>query len=80
MESLQVFSLNVRGINTYEKKVKLFSWLNDVNVDIILLQETHFIEKNEYIYNSRWFGKAFHSFSDSQYSRGVSILLKKITY
>ena len=29
------------------------------------------------IYYSRWFGKAFHSYSDSQYSRGVSILFRK---
>ena len=44
---------------------------------IILLQETHFIEKNESIYNSCWFGKSYHCFSDSQYSRGVSILFRK---
>ena len=71
---ITIFFPEYTGINTYEKRVKLFSWLNDVNVDIVLLQETHFIE---YIYNSRWFGKAFHSYSDSPYSRGVSILFRK---
>ena len=46
-------------------------------MDIAILQETHFVEKNEIIYNARWFGKSIHNFSDSTFSRGVSILFKK---
>ena len=77
MEKLQIYSLNCRGLNTYEKRVKLFTWLNDINADVIFLQETHFIEKNQFIYDSRWHGKIFHCFSESQYSKGVSTLFRK---
>ena len=77
MEKLQIYSLNWRRLNTYEKRVKLFTWLNDVNADVIFLQETHFIEIKQFIYDSRWHGKTVHCFSESEYSRGVSILFRK---
>ena len=76
-DKLEVLSVNVRGLNTYEKRVKVFDWLCDIKTDIIFLQETHFIEKNEYKYNARWFGESYHCFSDSSFSRGVSILFRK---
>ena len=77
MEKLEIISVNVRGLNCVEKRTKLYDWLTDTKVDIIFLQETHYIEKNELRYNSRWFGKSIHNFSDSVYSRGVSILFRK---
>lgn len=45
-------------------------------IDIVLLQETHYIEKNENLYNYNWKGDSFHAFSDSAFSKGVSVLLK----
>ena len=77
MEKLEIISVNVRGLNCVEKRTKLYDWLRDIKVDIIFLQETHYIEKNELRYNSRWFGNSIHNFSDSVYSRGVSILFIK---
>lgn len=47
MENLQLLSVNVRGLNTDEKRKKCYAWLNELKTDIIFLQETHFIEKNE---------------------------------
>ena len=55
MEKLEIISVNVRGLNCVEKRTKLYDWLRDIKVDIIFLQETHYIEKNELRYNSRWF-------------------------
>ena len=69
MDKLQCISVNVRGLNIDEKRIKLYSWLNDINVDIIFLQETHFCEKNEVKINSRWFGKSIHCYTDSSYDR-----------
>ena len=43
---------------------------------IILLQETHFVEENEAKYDIGWKRKTFHSYSNSKFSRGVSILSK----
>ena len=77
MDKLQVVSINARGLNTSEKRIKFYDWLRDTNIDIVFLQETHYVEKNEVTYNARWFGKSVHNYSDSTFSRGVSILFKK---
>ena len=69
MEKLQFILVNARGLNTNEKRIKLYDWLRDSNIDIAILQETHFVGKNEIIYNARWFGEAIHNFSDSTFSR-----------
>lgn len=53
---LTLFSLNARGLNTYQKRITLFDWLKDTQFDIVFLQENHFVKKNEHIYNSRSFG------------------------
>ena len=44
--------------------------------DIVLLQERHYVEKNEVKHNSRWFRKSYHCYSNCTYSRGVPILLR----
>ena len=77
MGSLSFCTLYCRGLNSTEKIFKLFTWVSDINADIILLQETHFIAKYENNYNARWFGKYVHNFSDSQHSRGTSILFRR---
>ena len=77
MDKLEIVSVNVRGLNTYEKRVKIYDWFTAIKVDIVLLHEKHYVEKNEVKYNSRWFGKSYHCYSDSTFSRGVSILLRK---
>jgi exonuclease III len=76
MNKLQFISINCRGLNTTEKRTKLYTWLSDCNFDIVLLQETHYIDKNTIAYNARWLGKSIHCYSDSPYSRGVSILFR----
>ena len=76
-DTLKCLSLNVRGLNTYKKRVTLFDWLKNAELDIILLQETHFVKEQESYYNSRWFGEKYHCFSDSVHSRGVSVLFRQ---
>lgn len=77
MANLDLVSVNVRGLNSSEKRDKKFSWLEDNKTNITLLQETHFIEKREELYDRKWNGKAIHAFSDSPFSRGVSVLFNK---
>ena len=77
MDKLKLVSLNARGLNTDEKRLKLHEWLRDTGVDIALIQETHCVEKHTLKYDSRWFGKSINGFSDSCLSKGVSILFKK---
>ena len=76
MSKLNIVPVNARGLNTKEKRIKFYSWLKDSKIDIAFLQETHYIKKNENLYNCFWFGKSIHCFSDSSHSRGVSVLLK----
>ena len=44
MQKLNCISVNVRGLNSDEKRIKIYEWLK-ISIDIIFLQETHFIEK-----------------------------------
>ena len=46
MNELNIISVNVRGLNTYERRVKIYDWLNDSKIDIAILQETHYVERN----------------------------------
>jgi exonuclease III len=45
MEFLKIKSVNCRGLNTDEKRLKVYTWLNDSEDDIIFLQETHYIKE-----------------------------------
>ena len=79
MNDLNVITVNVRGINSYQKRNKLFAWFTESKFDIIFLQETHFKvdpdNRDNYSYN--WSGGIFHALSDSSHSRGVTILFRK---
>ena len=77
MDQFNFVSANVRGLNTKEKRLKFYNWLSDSKVDIAFIQETHYVERNEFLYNSIWPGKSIHCYSDSPLSRGVSILIRK---
>lgn len=77
MDQLNFVFANVRGLNTKEKRLKFYNWLSDSKVDIAFIQETHYVERNEFLYNSIWPGKSIHCYSDSSLSRGVSILIRK---
>ena len=57
MNELKIISVNVRGLNTYEKRVKIYDWLSDSKKDIAILQETHYVERNITKYDARWFWK-----------------------
>ena len=74
--TFKCISLSCRGLNSYDKRTKLYDWVSDNDIDIVCLQETHYIEPNVFKYDARWRGLAFHSFSDSPHGRGVSVLFK----
>ena len=73
----RVISLNVRGLHDDGKRNKLFAWLNDRKSDIIFLQETFCTDKIEDKVNFSWDGNIYHSLTNSNHSRGVSILFSK---
>lgn len=73
---LKIFSLNTRSLNDYNRQITLYDWLEVLYVDIVLLQETHFIEPKEHVYKDRWRRHNFHCFLSSSTSWGVSILIR----
>ena len=77
MEHINHISINIRGLNSDDKRNKLYEWLKIINCDIAFIQETHFIESKKDIYDKNWDGIIVNGYSDSQFSRGVSVLFKK---
>ena len=56
MVSLKIISCNVRGLNNTFKRHKIFRFLHEQNVDLALIQETHFTDKNTKRYRIEWGG------------------------
>ena len=44
MEHLNHISIYIRGLNSDEKRKKLYEWLKIIKCDIAFIQETHLIE------------------------------------
>lgn len=49
---LKLYSLNVRGLNTPEKRSQLLSSLQREKPQVVLLQETHFRTDNVLLYKA----------------------------
>ena len=70
--------MNVCGMSNNLKKKKIFNYLHSNEVDIVFLQETHSIKKDERIWKSMWGGRVYFSHGESN-TRGVCILVKRRT-
>ncbi len=73
-DSLNILSMNVRGLGDAKKRRDVFNWLRDKNGAIYCLQDTHSIEKVERQWEAEWGYKAIFS-SYKGDSRGSAILL-----
>ncbi|XP_075044812.1 vomeronasal type-2 receptor 26-like [Mixophyes fleayi] len=73
--TLTTLSLNVKGLNTPQKRSMLFHTLRKLNGDIIFLQETHFKAGGHPSLSSRGYPDAYYS-SHSTKRNGVAILLR----
>ena len=72
---LKFVSLNVRGIRSYFKRTKIFSWLEQQRGDGTFLQETFSLEGDVNEWMQQWKGKIVFSHGTS-HSCGVMILFK----
>ena len=75
--TMEIVSINVRGLNSQSKRQTLFHWLESKQYDIICLQETFCTDEKKSLYNSDWNGSIIHCTSNSPHSRGVSVLFRK---
>ena len=78
MDTLNVITLNVRGLRDKTKRDVLLQFLDHHKVDISFLQETYCTEDFKDTFFSNFSNyNVFHSCSNSVHSRGVSILIRK---
>ncbi len=73
---LKILTLNCRGLCDGKKRLRVFHFLQQQQIDIALLQETYVTKVNREKFDHDWAGKVIHSESDSSHSRGVAILIR----
>lgn len=76
MESIKIGTININGGRNYSKRAALNEFIQNKNIDIIFLQETHSDLGNEVEWKMWWEGKTFLSHG-SNLSGGVAILFSK---
>lgn len=74
---IKLISLNVKGLNTPEKRSQLLLSMQRNKADIMFLQETHFHTDSTPKLRNHYFPTAYHSTNLLSKSKGVSILLAK---
>lgn len=79
MMGLKVFSHNVQGFNSPNKRKKAFRHYKRLGADIILMQETHFSTANHPQYFDKSFNQ-FHYTTFSNKSGGVAIFKNSIIF
>ena len=77
MDTINCLSLNVRGLRDSSKRLKIFNYLKAKSIDFAFLQETYCCVNFEKQFKAFWDGDIFHSFTDSNHSRGVCIMISK---
>ena len=72
MNTLNIISLNANGLHCEIRRQKALMWGRQQKADILLLQETHSVEKEENDWRNDWQGEVYMSHGESN-SRGVAI-------
>ena len=73
MDSIQIASLNCRGLASREKRGEVFQFLKLKKFNICCLQDTHFVNMDKEKLRKEWGNECFFSCKSSN-SRGVAIL------
>ena len=76
MGNLKIGIFNVKGLRNDLKRCKVFQYLHQRQFDIICLQESHSIQRDQKRWKAEWGGEVIFSHGTSE-SRGVTILIKK---
>ena len=76
--SLQLISLNVRGLRDEAKRKSIFNFYRS-KCNVLCMQETHSCQNTSNIWSSEWRGVSIYAHGTSA-ARGVAILFKKDFY
>ena len=71
---ISIITLNVNGLNAPTKRPRLAEWIQNQDLYICCLQETHFRPRDTYRLKVRGWKKIFHANGD-QKKAGVAILI-----
>ena len=74
---LKLLSINIRGLNTPEKRSRFLYTIQREKAHLVLIQETHFRADSIPKLHSRFYPMAHHAANVEAKSRGVSILVSK---
>ena len=72
--TVNILSLNVRGIREQTKRRSIVSYLKDQRANIYFLQETYSEPADETMWKAEWGGELFFSHG-TNHSKGVCILI-----
>ncbi len=78
--NLCIATLNVRGIREKYKRFSISQWFKSLNIDILFLQETFCTDEFKEQFKYEWLDSSqeiIHCCSDSNHSKGVTIIFKK---
>lgn len=73
--SLKLYSINIRGLNTPEKRSQLLTSLKHSKAHIVLIQETHFRTDSIPKLQNRYFPTSIHASNIEAKSKGVTTLI-----
>ncbi len=76
MTNFNIGTLNLNGARDDHKRMMLFEFIRQKQIDIVLLQETHSDSKNEIDWRREWDGQIVLSHKSS-ISGGVAVLFSK---
>lgn len=76
MASLRIMSWNVNGLNSANKRRRVFHWIKKQKCDIIGMQETHIKRSDSKYIMNKYIGEEFYSLTDKK-KRGVVTYINK---
>ena len=76
MAELNICTINVNGLRAQAKKKQLKQFINDNKIDIVFIQEAHYMSSSDKTWENEWDGLSIWAGS-SNYSAGVGIIFNK---
>lgn len=72
MGDLHIFSVNVNGLNSPQKRNRIFTQLKKIKAGIICIQETHIKAKDQHLLKNKKLGELFIASDGKKKKKGVA--------
>ena len=77
---ISIITLNVNALNAPDKRHRLAKWMQQQNLYICCLPETHFRSRDTYRLKMRVLKKVFHTNRNQKKARRTTLVLDKIKF